>query len=208
MKLYLTGILLCLSIVANAKVIKGKIRDASTGEEIIGACISLKESPQKGAISGLDGSYSFSVDDKTCTLVCSYMGYKKFEKQVASTEDYVEIALESEANQLSEVVVVGHNSGRTEAAARGIEKESMNVVNVMSARAMEISPDHTVGDVIRRMSGVTVERSNTGEGQYAILRGMDKRYNYTLVNGVKRTVLCRLTSSLRSCLTVWRCISH
>lgn len=185
MKLYLTGILLCLSIVANAKVIKGKIRDASTGEEIIGACISLKESPQKGAISGLDGSYSFSVDDKTCTLVCSYMGYKKFEKQVASNEDYVEIALESEANQLSEVVVVGHNSGRTEAAARGIEKESMNVVNVMSARAMEISPDHTVGDVIRRMSGVTVERSNTGEGQYAILRGMDKRYNYTLVNGVK-----------------------
>ena len=35
------------------------------------------------------------------------------------------------------------------------------------------------------MSGVTVERNSSGEGQYAILRGMDKRYNYTLVNGVK-----------------------
>ena len=31
------------------------------------------------------------------------------------------------------------------------------------------------------MSGVTIERNSSGEGQYAILRGMDKRYNYTLV---------------------------
>lgn len=30
-----------------------------------------------------------------------------------------------------------------------------------------------------------MERESSGEGQYAVLRGMDKRYNYTLVNGVK-----------------------
>ena len=35
------------------------------------------------------------------------------------------------------------------------------------------------------MSGVTMERNSSGEGQYAFLRGMDKRYNYTLVNGLK-----------------------
>ena len=61
----------------------------------------------------------------------------------------------------------------------------MNVVNVMSAKAIELSPDITVANVIQRMSGVTIERNSSGEGQYAILRGMDKRYNYTLVNGVK-----------------------
>ena len=55
----------------------------------------------------------------------------------------------------------------------------------MSAKAMELSPDITVANVIKRMSGVTVERNSSGEGQYAILRGMDKRYNYTLVNGIK-----------------------
>ena len=33
--------------------------------------------------------------------------------------------------------------------------------------------------------GVTMERDASGEASYAILRGMDKRYNYTLVNGVK-----------------------
>lgn len=44
----------------------------------------------------------------------------------------------------------------------------MNVVNVMSAKAIELSPDITVANVIQRMSGVTVERNSSGEGQYAI----------------------------------------
>lgn len=61
----------------------------------------------------------------------------------------------------------------------------MNVMNVMSAKAIELSPDLTVANALGRISGITLERSASGEGQYAILRGMDKRYNYTLVNGVK-----------------------
>lgn len=86
---------------------------------------------------------------------------------------------------LEGVTVVATNPGRTEAGARGIERSAMNVVNVMSAKAIELSPDITVANVIQRMSGVTIERNSSGEGQYAILRGMDKRYNYTLINGVK-----------------------
>jgi hypothetical protein len=35
------------------------------------------------------------------------------------------------------------------------------------------------------MSGVIEERNSNGDGQYALLRGMDKRNNYTLVNGLK-----------------------
>ncbi|MFA6060898.1 MAG: TonB-dependent receptor, partial [Taibaiella sp.] len=40
-------------------------------------------------------------------------------------------------------------------------------------------------NVIQRVSGISIERNSNGDGQYAILRGMDKRYNYTMVNGVK-----------------------
>jgi outer membrane receptor protein involved in Fe transport len=35
------------------------------------------------------------------------------------------------------------------------------------------------------MSGLTVQRNSNGDPQYAIVRGMDKRYSYTLVNGLK-----------------------
>ena len=82
-------------------------------------------------------------------------------------------------------MIIADNGGRTDRSARSIEKTAVSVVNVVSAKAMEISPDMTVGSVISRVSGVTIERNNSGEGQYALLRGMDKRVNYTLVNGFK-----------------------
>ncbi|MGS0099154.1 TonB-dependent receptor plug domain-containing protein, partial [Escherichia coli] len=37
----------------------------------------------------------------------------------------------------------------------------------------------------QRVSGVTIQRDNNGEGRYAIIRGMAPRYNNTLVNGIK-----------------------
>lgn len=119
-------------------------------------------------------------------MVCSYISYETQEQNVNTLSGRdVLFNMKPSAMNLEGVTIIATNPGRTEAGARGIEKQAMNVVNVMSAKAIELSPDITVANVIQRMSGVTVERNSSGEGQYAILRGMDKRYNYTLVNGVK-----------------------
>ena len=174
-----------LTLQAEGKIVKGKIRDAQTGEEIIGAKVALKGDPSRAAVSGLDGSFNLSVEEASCTLVCTSMGYRPREVRVAAGNASVEIPLTSREIELRGVTVTASNPGRTEAGARLIEKNSLNVVNVMSAKAIELSPDVTVANVIQRMSGVTVEKNDNGEGQYAILRGMDKRYNYTLVNGIK-----------------------
>lgn len=168
----------------SGKVIKGKIRDAKTGEEIIGAKVCVKEDPSQAVVSGLDGSFNINVS-KSCTLLCSYVGYQPFEVTVSTNDESIEIPLTSKVIELHDITVTALNPGRSEAGARLIEKNALNVVNVMSAKAIELSPDITVANVIQRMSGVTIERNSSGEGQYAILRGMDKRYNYTLVNGVK-----------------------
>jgi outer membrane cobalamin receptor len=81
-------------------------------------------------------------------------------------------------------------------------------MNIVSGKAIEVSPDLTVANVMQRVSGVSIERNSNGDGQYAILRGMDKRYNYTLVNGVSKfqalitnTVTCRLIFSRLICST-------
>lgn len=182
---FIAVIFLLASASVQAGVVKGKIKDARTGEEIIGASVMVKEEPGKGTVTGLDGSFNLSVNRNKYTLVCSYIGYKSYEVTVDSKSKEIEIPLNTDEVALGEVTVVASNPGRTEAGARAIERKAMNVVNVMSAKAIELSPDITVANVIQRMSGVTIERNSSGEGQYAILRGMDKRYNYTLVNGVK-----------------------
>lgn len=181
---FLFGIALLMTATATATTFKGKIKDSVSGEEIIGASIVVKEDPTKGTVSGLDGSFSITADNN-CTLICTYVGYKTVEIKVTGKENNILIPLESDDILLEGVTIIASNPGKTEAGARGIEKQAMNVVNVMSAKAIELSPDITVANVIQRMSGVTIERNSSGEGQYAILRGMDKRYNYTLINGVK-----------------------
>lgn len=128
---------------------------------------------------------TFPVPHEKFTIICTYVGYKRYELQIDKKDSEIEIPLDSDDILLEGVTITARNPGRTEAGARAIEKQAMNVVNVMSAKAIELSPDITVANVIQRMSGVTIERNSSGEGQYAILRGMDKRYNYTLVNGVK-----------------------
>lgn len=205
-KLFLSAILLAAPLITEGKyaadssddskviistdksswTIRGKVIDAQTGEEITGAAVMVKDDPEKWAVSGLDGSFSVSVDaGESSTLVCSIIGYRQAEFICSETENNLTIRMEADRIMLDGATVMAENHGKTEAGARGIEKASLNVVNVMSAKAMELSPDVTVANVIKRMSGVTVERNSSGEGRYAILRGMDKRYNYTLVNGVK-----------------------
>ena len=181
--LFLTGFSAYAGTETNT--IRGRIIDASTGEEIIGAAVILKELANTGTVTGLDGSFTIATELDKCTLLCTSIGYKDVEISFEHAGSDLIVRLEPDNIALDAVIVTADNKGRTEAAARGIERSSLNVVNVMSAKAMELSPDLTVANAVRRMSGVTIERNGSGEGQYAILRGMDKRYNYTLINGVK-----------------------
>jgi hypothetical protein len=183
LKLTLLSVLFLLSTQAGA-VVKGIIKDADTGEELVGVTLFWKENPAQGTLSGLDGSFSIEKPAHAGILICSYIGYATGEYPIAGADAELDILLKPVAIQIDEVVVYGQ-AGHSESGARNIEKLSVNVMNVMSAKAIELSPDVTVANVIGRMSGVTVERSSSGDGQYAILRGMDKRYNYTLVNGIK-----------------------
>jgi len=185
MRLYFFTALLFLTTGLVAQTIRGRIEDAQTGEDIIGASIVLKEQPTKGVVSGLDGSFVMSnVAAFPVSITVSFIGYLTQEVVVRNTNPVV-IRLAEDLLTLSEVVVIGENSGRTDNSAQQLERNSMNVINIMSARAIDISPDMTVANVIQRMSGVIMERNSNGDGQYALLRGMDKRFNYTLVNGVK-----------------------
>jgi outer membrane receptor protein involved in Fe transport len=185
-------VLFCLLLsaaTASAASLKGYVYDQKTGEALAGASVSL-ENTGRTVLTGLDGSFDFKhAAAGVFTLKISYVSYKAFAQKITVlSEDNplvkVYLAL-SKDNELTEVVISAKSDGASEKTARRIEQQSPQLMNVVSGRAIEVSPDLTVANVIQRVSGVSVERSSNGDGQYAILRGMDKRYNYTLVNGVK-----------------------
>jgi len=171
-----------------AGIIQGVVKDSKSGEALVGATIHLKGESQKGTTSGLDGSFMLrNISGSTVVLVCNYIGCNTLEKEIsisASGINKISLELSSSELNLQEVEVTAHNHA-TDQSARNIEKISPNEVNIVSAKSIELSPDLNIANVIGRVSGVTIERNATGDGQYAIIRGMDKRYSYTMVNGVK-----------------------
>ena len=173
---------------ATAGNIIGVVKDKATGEPLIGTVVSVKELKDMWATTGLDGSFTLNKmpDEGRFTLVIKYMAYKTVEVSVDVKDGKrLNIPLEEDTKTLGEVVIKGRQENRTDRSALLQEKNATSVLNVMSAQTIQLSPDMNVAGVLQRVSGVTMEKDATGEASYAILRGMDKRYNYTLVNGVK-----------------------
>ena len=188
-RLFMSAALLAASAtVIQAHTLDGIVKDNKTGEPLIGTVVRVKELPNVGTTTGLDGSFTLhELPDKgKYTLVVSFMAYKTKEIVVdVANDDKVDIPMDEDLKQLGEVVVTGRREYRSDRSAVESVKNAGNVLNVMSQQSIQLSPDVNVASVLQRVSGVTMERDASGEASYAILRGMDKRYNYTLVNGVK-----------------------
>ena len=188
-RLLFSAALLAASATAiQAHTLDGIVKDNKTGEPLIGTVIRVKELPNVGTTTGLDGSFTLHElpDRGKNTLVVTFMAYKTKEIVVdVANDEKVDIPMDEDLKQLGEVVVTGHREYRSDRSAVETVKNAGNVLNVMSQQSIQLSPDVNVASVLQRVSGVTMERDASGEASYAILRGMDKRYNYTLVNGVK-----------------------
>lgn len=171
-----------------AATIKGNAKDAKTGEELVGANIYIKEL-KRGTSSGLDGTFLIKDLPKgNYTIICSYISYQPVERKINIPDNetkQIDFKLSQLTNELAQVSVNVYTNKSTDLSARNSERYANQLINVVSAKTIELSPDLNVASVLQRMSGVTLDKSSSGSGQYALLRGMDKRYNYTLVNGIK-----------------------
>ena len=174
-----------------AQTIRGTVSDAKNGETLIGATVQIVQGATKlNTAVKLDGTYIFkNVPPGTYKLQVNYIGYKTtkeytVEVSAASTAT-LNIAMVDNSTSLTEVNVTEHASKESDRSARGAEKNSDNTINVVSAQSIAISPDVLVSNVLARVSGISVDRSSTGDAQHVIIRGMDKQYNTTLINGIK-----------------------
>ncbi|MCF2447692.1 TonB-dependent receptor [Dyadobacter sp. CY345] len=186
---------LCLAVFIScssfvfAGTLRGKLTEAASGEPALGVVVMLEGTSYQD-VSGLDGSFTIrNVKKGTYKLIVRHISYAIVQKEISISEEellQLDMALGAAENlKLDEVSVVGKRDGSADQTARSLERNADQVMNIVSGKTIQISPDLTVANVIQRVSGVTLERNSNGDGQHAILRGMDKRYNYTLVNGVK-----------------------
>src|SRR5262245_27290128 len=86
--------------------ISGYVREANTGESMLGAGVYLKEL-LKGTYTNAYGFYSITVPEGTYTLVASFVGYTEFRDTIRLTGDLLKnISLAALAIETGEVVVI------------------------------------------------------------------------------------------------------
>ncbi len=172
---------------AQNQTVRGTVIDSESGDPLTGATVVLGNNQYYG-VAGLDGTFIIrNVPLGEYQITVSYISFQSYETTITvGTEPLrLDIMLRPEISELGELTVTATRDLRTEESARATERNADLILNIVDARSIEISPDATVANVVQRVSGVSIERSSSGDGQHAIVRGMDKRYNYTLVNGIK-----------------------
>lgn len=107
MKLYLFFFLMTVTSVVTAQriTLSGTVRDAKTGETLIGALVS-RQGTSDGVPTNSYGFYALAVAEGRETIVFSYVGYKTQIRELDfSSSQKLDIELDLDENALEEVVV-------------------------------------------------------------------------------------------------------
>ncbi len=83
---------------------------------------------------------------------------------------------------LEEITVMAQRS--TLEMARAAQEAAPNIINLMTAVEIQKLPDVNTGEAIRRVPGISLE-TDTGEGRYINIRGLDADLNSTTFGGLR-----------------------
>ena len=175
---------------AQTTVLKGQIIDGKTNEPLSGAYVHFDDR-KGGALTDVYGQFAITVAvSGEYKVKVKYVGYEDFKKQMLLSEGktiILNIRLTPKTESLKTVNVYAKGQIETEVSSRRSEKMADNITNVLSAQAMQRSPDINAANALQRVSAVTIQRNSGSDEAFAIIRGLEPRYNNTLINGVKVT---------------------
>ncbi|QJX47605.1 TonB-dependent receptor [Hymenobacter taeanensis] len=163
--------------------IKGTITDAQTQEGIIGGTVHL-DNTGIGGPTDVDGRFSLEkVPVGEYTLIVSSVSYKTASIQKVAVKagqaTTVNYKLESDQQQLNEVVVTGVRRTNTEVSVISEIKQANVVVSGVSSEQIVKTQDRDAAEVVRRIPGVTIV-----DNRFIQIRGLSDRYNAVWLNDV------------------------
>ena len=167
----------------NNQSIKGTVIEEASGIFIPGANIIIKN-PKKSVVTDASGNFVISkLTEGKYELQVSCVGY---DTKIISDVDVVSgevatltISLSEKKSTLDEVVIT-----KTRAKAESIkslltiQKNSSRVSDGISAESIKRTPDKTTSDVLKRISGASIQ-----DNKFVIIRGLNDRYNTAFLNG-------------------------
>jgi len=124
------------TVLLHCYTISGTIKDAQSGEDLIGANVLVVELQGTGTISNEYGFYSLTLAEGTYTIRVQYLGYDALDQQVILTENKkLDIELGESATSLTEIVISGEkenvNVTRTEMSVLKVNPKQVESIPVL-----------------------------------------------------------------------------
>ncbi|WP_345953482.1 TonB-dependent receptor [Mucilaginibacter sp. PAMB04168] len=183
-------LILCLSLtvlfnVAQAQTggkLSGKITDQKTGEALIGATL-MVQGINKGTATNVNGEYSLTgVKAGTYSILIRYVGYQNkiiSDVQIKATGvTPLNITLTSaNSQQLQQVTVRATFRQESVNSLYAQQKNNAAITDGITSETIKRSPDKSASEVLRRVSGATVQ-----DNKFVVVRGLGDRYNTALLD--------------------------
>ena len=163
----------------NAKL-SGKVVDAETGAPLVGASIGINGS-NKGTIADVEGRFFLQLEKgKQYSLKVSSVGYQPKDIADVSADNngnLLEISLQKATKNLEAVVVTSSARKESSASLYITQKNSSVISDGISADVIRKSPDRNTSDVLKRVSGASIQ-----DNKFVVIRGLSERYNVSMLN--------------------------
>lgn len=160
--------------------VSGKIVDEENGQPVFGATIRIGNT---GTTTGIDGSFTISLPKGTYTATVSNIGYGTKEVSGVEVDENktfeLNVVIKRKKGQLAGVTVMSSARKEGVAALYARQKNTAEISNGISAEQISATPDKNVGDVLKRISGVS-----TNDNRRVVIRGIAERYNVAMLDGV------------------------
>ncbi len=169
-------------VIAQKGTITGTIIDDSNNETLIGATIMI-EGTTIGASSDIDGKYEIKIAPGTYAVSATYVSYLPQEVMSivvkANELTTLNFGLKPESKQLETVVVTATVRKQSAGSVVALQQKSASFVTGIAADDIKKAPDRTTSDVLKRVSGTSIQ-----DNKFVIIRGLADRYNTALINGM------------------------
>lgn len=171
------------SVKGNTGIIKGTIIEESTGKPIPEVTIEIKGT-KKITTSDTDGNFIIRdvIAGKYDIQFSAFLFIPKIVSEVEITNgdsSALTVSLVEKKNQLDEVVITTTKAKKESIKSLlTMQKNSIRVSDGISAETIKRTPDKTTSDVLKRISGSSVQ-----DNKFVIIRGLNDRYNASFLNG-------------------------
>ena len=165
-----------ISVLAQKQTVSGVVKDVFLGETLIGANVLLKGTVT-GAVTDIEGNFSFQLERGTYTLVASYVGYESQTKEITVADRPVGVNFNLETIQLDEVSIIGD-------VARSRETP-VAFVTILPAKIEERLAGQDIPMLLNRTPGVYATQQGGGDGDARItIRGFSQRNVAVMLDGI------------------------